>query len=106
MLTQRDIRAIILQGTLQIPASKRYGANARVICDHCNKTDLTASIGLTRWDLCLLCVDNFLEGTKGTTIAYASMPAFAPGSSDDPACGGDAHWGIGSETYSSLYGRN
>ncbi len=59
---KNDLFIVVQNGTFYYPAYKHYGNYPiNVVCDYCNKSNLSCSVGFGDKDLCLSCVDLFVN---------------------------------------------
>jgi len=65
---KKDLLIIVAKGTFYYPAYKHYGKVTNVCCDFCSKSNLDCCVGFEDKDLCLRCVELFVENDKINNI--------------------------------------
>lgn len=78
MITFRDQQYmnIVKHGTYYNPASKHYGSvTTNVVCDRCQRTNLSVCIGWQQSDLCMRCM-NDLDDNNNDIVQYSSQKRF------------------------------
>lgn len=65
---KKDLLIIVEKGTYYYPAYKHYGRMTNVCCDFCSKSNLDCCVGFEDKDLCLRCVELFVENDKKNNI--------------------------------------
>jgi hypothetical protein len=65
---KKDLHIIVEKGTFYYPAYKHYGKITNVCCDFCSKSNLDCCVGLDDKDLCLRCVELFVENDKNNNL--------------------------------------
>lgn len=58
------LKNIVTRGKYYYPASSHYPKAYPVICDRCNKTNLSACIGYESYDLCMHCVEKVIKNIE------------------------------------------
>lgn len=74
ILNQRkDLLTIVEKGTFYYPAYKHYGRITNVNCDFCSKSNLDCCLGFLDKDLCLRCVELFVDNDKNKYSQLADL---------------------------------
>lgn len=64
-LTRSEIKSVLKYGKFYYPATSHYNKIIiKVYCDRCYKSNLKASIGFEKKDLCLECVNEIINNEK------------------------------------------
>ena len=82
LCTRKQAYKIMKSGTFYYPAYMHYkDTPVNVVCDFCNKSNLTCSVGFRDSDLCLECVemiaDNNIQNEPGTLTKLVYKPDIA-----------------------------
>lgn len=65
---KKDLLIIIEKGIFYYPAYKHYGKITNVWCDFWSKSNLDCCVGYEDKDLCLRCVELFVENDKNNNL--------------------------------------
>jgi len=69
---KKDLLIVVEKGTFFYPAFTHYGKETNVCCDFCSKSNLDSCIGYGDKDLCLRCVELFVENEKNKNLHQLS----------------------------------